>query len=88
MRSSIFRNTSLQFQKWRQWRPAKKIGRRMVCRRCGRKGTSAAEECPYYCPECGEDMYSFECMEAWGSDGPGDAGAKRITGKRKRGKRQ
>jgi len=27
----VFRNIGLQFRKWRQWRPAGRIGRRMAC---------------------------------------------------------
>lgn len=45
-----------------------KGGRRMACRRCGAEVRPEREpglrkEYPYYCPQCDENMYSFECME-------------------------
>lgn len=45
-------------------------GRRMACRRCGSKvrrerEAGLREEYPYYCPQCGENMYSFECREVY-----------------------
>lgn len=46
----------------------RKNGRKMVCRRCGsrvrpEREAGLREEYPYYCPQCDENMYSFECME-------------------------
>lgn len=40
-----------------------------ICKRCGtevqkEKDAELAEEYPYYCPNCDENMYSFECKEA------------------------
>ncbi|MDE7354454.1 MAG: hypothetical protein K2O06_15595 [Acetatifactor sp.] len=40
----------------------------MACRRCGSKVQPEKDdwlrkEYPYYCPDCDENMYSFECME-------------------------
>lgn len=45
----------------------KKSGK-AVCRRCGtevqtEEDKELRKEYPYYCPECDENMYSFECEE-------------------------
>ena len=39
-----------------------------VCARCGsdvlpEEDAELKKEYPYYCPECDENMYSFECRE-------------------------
>lgn len=49
----------------------------MACRRCGSKVQPEKDdwlrkEYPYYCPDCDENMYSFECMEMWPQNVPGD----------------
>lgn len=71
-----------------------KTCRKTVCRRCGAEVQRERErqlrkEYPYYCPDCDENMYSFECMEVWVSDdGSRCMGAKMITRERKRGMRR
>ncbi len=42
--------------------------RKKICKRCGaevqeEKDAELAKEYPYYCPNCDENMYSFECRE-------------------------
>ena len=62
----------------------RKICRKVVCRRCGSEVQRERErrlrkEYPYYCPECDENMYSFECTEMWMSDGSVEAETPVIT---------
>lgn len=61
-----------------------KTCRKVVCRRCGSEVQRERErrlrkEYPYYCPECDENMYSFECTEMWMSDGSVEAETPVIT---------
>ena len=42
--------------------------RKVICRRCGSEvqeenDAELRKEYPYYCPECDQNMYSFECKE-------------------------
>lgn len=75
----IFRSVILPFRKWWRMGMERKTCRKIVCRKCGAEVQRESErqlrkEYPYYCPDCDENMYSFECMEVWGSDD----GSKRV----------
>lgn len=40
----------------------------MICKRCGttvedETDSELKKEYPYYCPECDENLYAFECEE-------------------------
>lgn len=80
VRHFIIINIILPFRKRRQ-KMERKPHRKTVCRRCGTEVHRERErhlrkEYPYYCPDCDENMYSFECMEVQAPGGFGNAGSK------------
>jgi len=46
----------------------RRLNVKIVCKRCGAKvkeetDSELKKEYPYYCPECDENLFSFECEE-------------------------
>lgn len=78
---------------YRNWRHrGRKACRRMACRRCGREVQPQSDrrlrkEYPYYCPECGRNRYSFECVEIREADDASTVRQQTATEERARGKK-